>query len=264
MAWCAFHLHQNRVRDQGIHDSTPHARLGVDKGHWAGPPGRRVTLVDMKAWIKPKMLPHGRRVRRLPMGIGRGLKMGVDFHRGETRLYLGLYEMELNRHLRALAHPRYRCFDLGGQYGYDALILAKLTGAPVVSVEALPELAVEIRQNAAANPGLARIDVVCGYVDAEDDGDKVTIDRLADLYGMPDLMKLDIEGGEVAALRGATKVLAARRPAILLEVHGADVEWECLALLRQAGYAPPTVVVPRRWLPEHRPLDHNRWLIFPN
>jgi len=202
-------------------------------------------------------------MRRLPVGLGRGLRMGIDFQRGETRLYLGLYEVELNRHLRSIAKLGYRSFDIGGQYGYDALVLAKLTGREVVSVEADPNLAEEIRENAAANPTLSRIDVEVGFVAADDQRNHVRIDTLADRHFVPDLIKLDIEGGEVEALRGASHVLADRKPAIQLEVHGKEVEWECLSLLRDAGYDPPTVVDRRRWLPEHRPIDHNRWLIFP-
>lgn len=215
-----------------------------------------------RAMIKKALLPRGKALRTLPTGIGRGLKLGVDFYRGQTFLYLGLYEVELNRHLKAIAKPGYRSFDVGGQYGYDALLLAKLTGGAVVCIEAEPSLASEIADNVAANPGLAEINVVTGFVSDSDDEPNVTIDTLADRYFTPDLLKIDIEGGEVAALRGATKVLSERRPAILLEVHGREIEWECLAILRAAGYSPPTVVDRRRWLVEARPLEHNRWLIF--
>lgn len=219
--------------------------------------------MSAKQRVKNLLLPKGRKIRRLPAGLGRGLRMGVDFHRGETRLFLGLYEAELNRHLRAIARPGYRSFDIGGQYGYDALILAKLTGAAVCSVEVDPLLAAEIRENAAANPRLPSIVVETAFVGASVGDGHVTIDALAERHFVPDLLKLDIEGGEVDALRGATRVLGERRPAILLEVHGREIEWECLEILRAAGYPPPTVVDRRRWLPEHRPLEHNRWLILP-
>ena len=161
--------------------------------------------------------------------------MGIDFHRGETRLFLGLYEVELNRHLRAIAMSGYRSFDIGGQYGYDALVLAKLTGAEVVSVECDPDLVDEIAENARANPSLPTINAVGAFVSDTDEGNHVTIDTLARDRFVPDLIKLDIEGGEVAALRGATWVLETRRPAIMLEVHGKDIEWGCLSILRDAG-----------------------------
>jgi hypothetical protein len=212
--------------------------------------------------LKSALLPPARTIRRLPFGIGRGLNMGVDFHRGETRLYLGLYERELNRYLRRVVRQGYACFDIGGQYGYDALVLAKLSGGPVLSVECDPQLAEEIQENAAANPGVGPISVVTAFVSAEDDGDRVSIDSLARRFFVPDLLKIDIEGEEVQALRGASDVLTRRRPAVVLEVHGEEVERECLDLMRAAKYALPTTVDRRRWLPEHRPIDHNRWLVF--
>jgi hypothetical protein len=188
--------------------------------------------------------------------------MGVNFQRGETHLYLGLYEVELNRHLRGIAQPGVKSFDVGGQYGYDALFLAKLTGARVLSVESDSELANEISENTAANSDLPRIDVANRFVSDRNGGEHVTLDKLAEQYFTPDLIKMDIEGGEVAALKGGCGILRDRGPAMQLEVHGREIEWQCLQLMREYGYAPPTVVDRRRWLPEHRPLDHNRWLIF--
>lgn len=219
--------------------------------------------MDVRRKVKRVVLPRGRKVRRLPAGIGRGLRMDIGFHDGQTQMWAGLYEAQLNRHLRAIARPGYRSFDLGGADGYDALVLVKLTGGEVVTVESEAPSVEGLRRNVAANPGLPPITVVHGFVAASDGDGTVSIDGLADAHFMPDLVKLDIEGGEVDALRGAKRVLAERRPALLLEVHGYDLEWECLAILRDAGYRPPTVVDRRRWLPEHRPLEHNRWLIFP-
>jgi hypothetical protein len=215
-----------------------------------------------KEALKGAVLPRGKALRRLPTGIGRGLRLGIDFHGGQTGLYLGLYEIELNRHLRSIARPGYRSFDIGGQVGYDALVLAKLTGGAVVSVECEGELIDEIERNARANPGLD-VTAVEGFV-ADTGGDgRVTIDALAERFFVPDLLKIDIEGGEADALRGAAHVLHDRKPAILLEVHDVSLEEACASLLRAAGYGEPTVVDRRRWLPDRRPLPHNRWLVLP-
>lgn len=208
-----------------------------------------------------RRLPEGRKVRVLRFGIGRGLRLGLDLHDGDIGTYLGLYEIELSRHLRALAVRGAKCFDLGGNLGYDALVLAKLTGGPVVSVERDGVLAAALRANADRNPSLGPVTVVTAEVASSTSASSVTIDDLAAAHFVPDLIKIDIEGGELEALRGADRVLATR-PGILLEVHGERLEWDCLELLRAAGYAPPDVVDRRRWLPEHRPLAHNRWLIF--
>jgi hypothetical protein len=63
------------------------------------------------------------------------MSLAVDFQ-SDTRIYLGLYEIELNRHLRRLCTPGTPSFDVGGGMGYDALVLARLTRAPVASFEA--------------------------------------------------------------------------------------------------------------------------------
>lgn len=71
-----------------------------------------------------------------------------------------------------------------------------------------------------------------------------SLDRVADELGLTrlDLLKLDIEGAETAALRGAARVLREFRPVLLLEVsprslaaQGSSRE-ELLALLDESGY----------------------------
>jgi hypothetical protein len=212
--------------------------------------------------VKRAVLPSGRKIRRLPLGIARGATMGIDFQRGETGLYFGLYEVELNKHIRRIAQRGYRSFDVGGHFGYDALILAKLTGSSVVTIESDPTCAEELAENASANVGMD-IAVEVAIAGSKDGNGHVTVDGLTRKHFVPDLLKIDIEGAEADALRGAERTLAQRKPAVLLEVHGVDMEWECLALMRAAGYAPPTVIEPRRWLPDKRMIEHNRWLVFP-
>lgn len=217
--------------------------------------------MGLKEAIKQR-LPEGRTARTIRFGVGRGVRLGLDLRAGDVQTYLGLYEAELSKHLRALALPGSLSFDVGGNVGYDALVLAKLTRAPVVSVECDPQLADVIRENAALNPSFGPITVVTARVASSVSADTVTIDELAERHFVPDLLKIDIEGGELDALRGAHRVLMSRRPSIVLEVHGEQLEWDCLELLRIAGYAPPFIVDRRRWIPEHRPLAHNRWLIL--
>jgi hypothetical protein len=217
--------------------------------------------MSLKESVK-RRLPEGRNVRTVRFGVGRGIRLKLDLRHGDVQTFLGLYEIELTKHLRALALPGATSFDLGGNIGYDALVLARLTKGPVVTVECDADRADALRENAALNPTLGPITVVTSSVASSTSSASITIDDLAERHFVPDLMKIDIEGGETEALRGAGHVLASRRPNIVLEVHGEQCEWDCLELLRGAGYAPPTVVDPRRWLPEHRPLAHNRWLIF--
>lgn len=52
----------------------------------------------------------------------------------------------------------------------------------------------------------------------------------------PDLIKIDVEGAEVAVLKGAERTLKNHRPCMLLEVHSTYTMYECGALLREWGY----------------------------
>jgi methyltransferase FkbM-like protein len=217
--------------------------------------------VSLVAAGKQRVLPSGRALRKVPFGIGRGIVIPVDFSK-HTRLFLGLYEVELNRFLRAFCGPGTTCFDVGAQLGYDALVLAQLTRSPVISFEANAELAAEMSTTFAANGVLGRLtEARHAYVGAASDGTSIALDDVA--YGdgfIPDFMKIDIDGAEVDALQGAVRILRERRPHLIIETHSQQLERGCALILRDAGYA-PTVVHQRRIWPDHRPTDHNRWLI---
>jgi hypothetical protein len=58
---------------------------------------------------KAVLIPHGVRVRRMPFGIGCGIKMPFDLQ-VQSRIFLGLYEIELNRHLRRMVVPGHRLY----------------------------------------------------------------------------------------------------------------------------------------------------------
>ncbi len=64
----------------------------------------------------------------------------------------------------------------------------------------------------------------------------------AEGLGHVDALKIDVEGGELAVLQGARKILAAHRPVILLELFQAALQKQnasreaVLDLLRSAGY----------------------------
>jgi hypothetical protein len=121
-----------------------------------------------------------------------------------------------------------------------------------------------MRRNFELNPRLARhIQVVETYI-AHESVASPRSDTLDDLIATgeivtPHFVKVDVEGAEATVLAGAQRMLHEARPHLLIETHSRSVESECLALLRSAGYI-PTIIERRRWLPEDRGNDHNRWL----
>jgi FkbM family methyltransferase len=133
-------------------------------------------------------------------------------------------------------------FDLGAHQGVVAMILANVVGpgGQVVAVEALPHNARACRTNVDLN-GLAQVRTVAAAV-ADRSGElnialdldaqvehtatstscvrvaAVTVDGLAERYGPPDVLFIDVEGYECHALRGARRTLE-RHPACFVEVH---------------------------------------------
>jgi precorrin-6B methylase 2 len=202
-------------------------------------------------------------VRRIPVGLSRGLRLEAD-PQTTLHVYLGTAEIEIAGHLRRLARPGYLCFDVGSNNGYYAMALARLTGVGAVAVEFAPEGIARIRRNVARNGALgASVRIVEAYVTNVVDPDQgaTTLDRIAEELGRrPDLLKIDVEGAELTVLQGAENLLAQRRPHVVVETHGREVEAACVEVLRRHGYA-PLVRDQRRWLPEGRPNPHNRWLI---
>jgi hypothetical protein len=207
-----------------------------------------------KHWLVPK----DRVFRKVLFGPAAGCWMLIDLHH-EMRLYLGVYERELWPSYRELLRPGMKSFDIGGRDGYSALLLAKSTGADVVSFECEPAGIAEMTRIFDRN-GLP-IRAVQAFVGAPGDAaTTMTVDSAAANYFLPDFLKIDVEGGEAAVLRGAEKILSSRRPAMIVETHGAAVERECLSILERHRYT-VTIVDRTTFLPEQRPLEHNRWLV---
>jgi hypothetical protein len=186
--------------------------------------------------------------------------MDIDFAE-QTRQWLGVYEIELDRHLRRLVRPGMTAFDVGAQHGYDALAIAKRTGALVAAFECDPDYMSLMHRSFELNPALAPlIEPVLGFVG--DEPGQLSLDEWA--YStegfIPDFLKVDIEGGEVAALRSARRLLTEHHPALIVEVHSASLEQQSGRLLVEHGYQ-PLIVSQRALLPDFRPLPHNRWLV---
>lgn len=70
-----------------------------------------------------------------------------------------------------------------------------------------------------------------------------TVDALAAQHGDPDLLKVDVEGHELAVVAGAMGTLQLARPALFVEVHGAVLGEGIVAQLSE-------------WYPNLRRVEH--------
>lgn len=185
---------------------------------------------------------------------------------GQAQICLGLYEREIHPSLRRLSSNIRCAVSIGAGYGEEALYFLMRTSAQrVMAFEPSPYERAQIQSNLELN-GLAnasRFTLSEKWVGAIDDGRTCTLDAILPQLLFPCLVMMDIDGGEMQVLRGAQKFVASSGVRWLIETHSKDLENQCIELLERSGYV--TKIIPNAWwrifLPELRPIEHNRWLV---
>jgi FkbM family methyltransferase len=207
--------------------------------------------------------------------------------------WLGTYEPELQAAVRALIRPGMCVYDVGANIGYVSLLLAKAAGAAghVYAFEALPENAERWQKNMALNGMDGRLSLFAGAVtnkagpvtflvhasggmgkvagsagrqdhyEKEVSVEGLSLDEFVYARGnpQPDVVKMDIEGGEVLALPGMKKLLAEARPLMLMELHGPESSRAAWETLTSAGYRLHWM---RKGLPEIPSLEEMGWKAY--
>jgi FkbM family methyltransferase len=184
----------------------------------------------------------------------------------ERLMWAGAYERDVVRLLKKIVKPGMTIIDVGANIGYIAAIAAKLTGSQgqVFAFEPNPNcyalLAKNLRPFSHAHAYRSAIgersEVLPFYLsgDAAEDGwgslqrqpgavrpiidvSVDSIDSFASNAGLQriEVIKLDIEGNEMRALRGARSVIERDHPAIISELNPA-----CLA---RDGHTPNDVTL---------------------
>jgi FkbM family methyltransferase len=190
--------------------------------------------------------------------------------------------------IRAIVRPGDEVVDAGANIGVYTLLLAHLAGPAgrVVAVEPGPLAATRLRENVARNR-LDQVEVVEAAVGSEPGEGAISLDSdvsntlvpepgitrvatvplvtLDSLAADPSFIKLDVEGYEMEALRGAPRLLG-QRPALQVELTehqlqrmGSSGE-EIRQLLHSAGYRTGFPVMDRgrvRMLDDHDAPTHN-------
>lgn len=237
---------------------------------------RALRLLPASPWAEKWALWWGYRFRPAPsvVSLRSGPLINIT-HADHLQLllyYLGTFEPYCLPYLHACAKPGSTVLDVGANIGFYTLESAAAVGATgrVLSIEAAPTHLTALNHNVAMNK-LQNVSVIgCAVGDAPgravltrprgdnlgmftlgavegDEGYDVeisTIDALLDAQGIQslDLVKMDIEGSEFRALRGAARTLERFRPAILIELNDVALR-RCgsspqavNALLREIGY----------------------------
>jgi FkbM family methyltransferase len=216
-----------------------------------------------------RCIPRGMVMTTLS-GITRGMKWTAGAH--THGCWIGTYEREKQRLIGDLVKPGMTAVDIGANAGFYTLAFRRL-GAEVTAIEPLAVNVQHLLRHLALNrlqkvtviqaavsdcAGLAHFRV--GPNNAEGALTKqstalvvptVTLDSLP--IPIPDIVKMDIEGGEVAALRGATRWIAAHKTTWLVAVHGRELAAETERIFAEADYTVKTIEKDRELIAEPRP-----------
>jgi FkbM family methyltransferase len=214
--------------------------------------------------------PHGLTQINVAAGDLAGARLVLDLQT-EKDYWLGTYEPDLQTCAAELVRPGMRVFDVGANIGYISLLLARRVGEAgrVIAFEALPANQERLSANLALNPEGRRVELVraavvdavrpvrflvagsggMGKAEGSAGRKNVAYAETLEVPGLslddfvfnqgqpaPDLIKMDIEGGEVLALPGMARLLAERRPVLLLELHGPESLDAAWAAFSAAGY----------------------------
>jgi FkbM family methyltransferase len=239
--------------------------MGIKRGIYQLPWAARIVRRALN-----RTLPQGLTEVEITAGAAQGLRMRLDLQQ-EKDYWLGTYEPDLQEAIRELIRPGWVVYDIGANVGYITLMLACKTAEDgrVLAFEPLPENVERLKENIALNNMNAWVTVIAAavvdspgtvrfWVGPSDDMGKadgsagrnnvpyyrsmevqgVSLDGLIyqDHYPIPQAIKMDIEGGEVLALRGMEQTLRQARPIVLLELHGEESARQAWQVFQESGY----------------------------
>jgi len=189
-------------------------------------------------------------------GINAGMKWRVGAH--THGCWLGTYELAKQHAVRRFVRAGMNVVDVGANAGFYTLAFSRLVGGSG-RVWAFEPLAMNVA-NLLNHVSLNRLDnvtiVQCalaetaalrgfhrashdamGSLSADARDYLVPTARLDDFpMPVPDLVKIDVEGGELAVLRGAARLIAQHRTTWLVALDDPDHAAACRTLLEQSGY----------------------------
>jgi FkbM family methyltransferase len=215
-----------------------------------------IILPDRQAWV------------RVRSGVAKGLWLRVNLSQ-ERNWWSGKHELDVQQQLREYIHAGSVFYDIGAHIGLFSLAAARL-GARVFAFEPDPETVTRLQGHVDRNHFGDKITVVDAAVWSEGcekvtfqrglprsqggvrshglapvlaDGPVIevaciSLDNFVEAGGrVPDVVKIDVEGGEAEVLKGAARIIRAVHPKLILEIHHHEALEAVEEFLRAFSYA---------------------------
>jgi len=242
-------------------------------------PSTRKPVERCKVWIRTTLLPKGPEWVRVQGGLSAQLAMRLRFPE-EAGMWLGEHEPEVQSAISSAVQPGWVVFDVGSYIGTVALGAARLVGPTgyVVAFDGDPANVERLREHATANQFQSILQVVhaavwssganktisfrCGMTmrsqGGVESGENRPILGTGDLIDVPvisldefvasgsrapDLIKIDVEGGEAEVLRGGPKLFSTKRPLIIMEIHTIQARDQIRLWLKDNAYSASEMVL---------------------
>jgi hypothetical protein len=215
--------------------------------------------------LKRMLLRPGQRAERILFGLNRGVVMNLDL-RDDLQRKLGIWEHEIAHFFKGRRDSIRSAIDVGASDGYYTLFFLKKTAAVRVfafepAEDARRQLALNLKANGLE--GDPRLTLSPQSVGSRSDASVARLEAFKSCVATPCLVKVDVEGSEAEVLLGAGSLIDLPGVMWVIETHSLELERECQMLLSERGYT-ATVVPNAGWrffVPELRPIPHNRWIV---
>ena len=224
-------------------------------------------IAGLQRWLVARFLSDQPFVHTINVGPAAGLRFEVTLPLDKP-VWVGVYEPEFTTAIVEHVKRGDICYDIGGYRGYISGVMALAGALKVFVFEPLPANQRAVCRLCELNPQLPInvIAVALGNIDgpallkvmpdssmgklanssfqteATAIGEiPITVRQIDSLLRNreippPNVVKIDVEGGEVDVLSGALEMLRISRPTIFLEAHGSALEKACSQQLLRLGY----------------------------
>ena len=229
---------------------------------------RHVPLVaPFQRYLLSRLSSKEEFLHTIDAGPAKGLRYPIVLPRDKA-IWIGNYEEKFAIALKHRVTPGATCFDVGGFHGFFAGLMGVAGAGHVFTFEPFAPNREYIHQMIQCNPELhiTVLPYAVGNRDAEvmfsamadssmgkwsgsdfQSGAQATemisvpMRRFDSLIAsgelpVPDLIKMDIEGAEVAMLEGAQELLRSHHPVLFIETHSPALTLRCDELLKGWSY----------------------------